>query len=84
MTMFRNTIAAVAVTAGMFTANGAFAYERWIDIHNVGDSTLVAVQISDIDRTDWGVLYGSGRFFRRLAGHLVNDSIELQLRLLTA
>jgi polyisoprenoid-binding protein YceI len=37
-----------------------------------------------IDRTDWGVLYGSGRFFRRLAGHLVNDSIELQLRLVTA
>jgi rhodanese-related sulfurtransferase/polyisoprenoid-binding protein YceI len=37
-----------------------------------------------LDRTDWGVLYGSGRFFRRLAGHLVNDTIELQLRLLTA
>lgn len=37
-----------------------------------------------LDRTDWGVLYGSGRFFRKLAGHLVNDSIELQLRILTA
>jgi polyisoprenoid-binding protein YceI/rhodanese-related sulfurtransferase len=36
-----------------------------------------------IDRTDWGVLYGSGRFFQRLAGHLVNDAVELQLRILT-
>ena len=37
-----------------------------------------------IDRTAWGVLYGSGRFFRRLAGHLVNDHIELQLRVVTS
>ncbi|GEP45398.1 YceI family protein [Brevifollis gellanilyticus] len=34
-----------------------------------------------IDRTRWHVLYGSGRFFARLAGHLVNDLIELQIRL---
>ncbi|MES2595510.1 MAG: YceI family protein [Verrucomicrobiota bacterium] len=34
-----------------------------------------------IDRTRWKVLYGSGRFFARLAGHLVNDLIELQIRL---
>ncbi len=37
-----------------------------------------------IDRTAWGVEYGSGRLFRRLAGHLVNDEIELQVRMLTA
>ncbi len=37
-----------------------------------------------IDRTRWGVLYGSGKFFNRLAGHLVNDFIEFQLRILTA
>ncbi|MFM7181124.1 MAG: YceI family protein [Verrucomicrobiales bacterium] len=36
-----------------------------------------------IDRTRWGVLYGSGKFFRYLAGHLVNDLIELQVRILT-
>jgi polyisoprenoid-binding protein YceI len=36
------------------------------------------------DRTDWGVLYGSGKFFKRLAGHLVNDHVELQLRVVTA
>ena len=35
-----------------------------------------------IDRTRWGVLYGSGRFFRRLAGHLVNDHLEFQIRII--
>ncbi len=33
------------------------------------------------DRTKWNVLYGSGRFFHRLAGHLVNNLIELQVRM---
>lgn len=36
-----------------------------------------------LDRTRWGVLYGSGKFFRSLAGHLVNDRIELQVKLVT-
>lgn len=36
-----------------------------------------------IDRTQWGVLYGSGKFFQRLAGHLVNDELELQVRMIT-
>ncbi|RBP37710.1 rhodanese-related sulfurtransferase [Roseimicrobium gellanilyticum] len=36
-----------------------------------------------IDRTKWGILYGSGKFFQRLAGHLVNDELELQVRILT-
>lgn len=41
----------------------------------------VAQASFSIDRTRWGVLYGSGRFFTRLAGHLVNDLIELQVRI---
>ena len=36
-----------------------------------------------IDRTRWGVIYGSGKFFQRLAGHLVNDRIELSVKLVT-
>ncbi|QIF04881.1 YceI family protein [Roseimicrobium sp. ORNL1] len=36
-----------------------------------------------LDRTQWGILYGSGKFFQRLAGHLVNDDLELQVRILT-
>lgn len=34
-----------------------------------------------IDRTHWGMRYGSGKFFSRLAGHLVNDHIGLQLKI---
>ena len=36
-----------------------------------------------IDRTQWNVLYGSGKYFRHLAGHLVNDLIEIQIRIVT-
>ncbi len=37
-----------------------------------------------IDRTEWNIIYGSGRFFHRLAGHMVNDLIELQARILSS
>lgn len=33
------------------------------------------------DRTDWGSAYGSGKFFQSLGRHLVNDLIEIQVRL---
>lgn len=36
------------------------------------------------DRTSWNVMYGSGRYFENLAGHLVNDEIEVRLRLVLA
>ena len=36
------------------------------------------------DRTRWNVMYGSSRFFDGLAGHLVNDEIEVRLRLVLA
>jgi rhodanese-related sulfurtransferase/polyisoprenoid-binding protein YceI len=36
-----------------------------------------------IDRTLWDVLYGSGKYFRNLGGHLVNDMIDIQLRIVT-
>lgn len=45
------------------------------------DHRCVAQAAFSIDRTRWGVLYGSGSFFSRLAGHLVNDLIELQVRI---
>jgi rhodanese-related sulfurtransferase len=35
-----------------------------------------------LDRTLWNVRYGSGKFFQRLGRHLVNDLVELQVRLL--
>lgn len=36
-----------------------------------------------IDRTQWGILYGSGKFFHRLAGHLVNDLIDFDVKIVT-
>jgi len=37
----------------------------------------------DLDRTRWGIIYGSTRFFEHLGMHLVFDSITIQLRLIT-
>ena len=35
----------------------------------------------DIDRTRWGVIYGSSRFFEHLGMHLVFDLISIEMRL---
>lgn len=35
----------------------------------------------DVDRTRWGIIYGSSRFFEHLGMHLVFDLISIQLRL---
>lgn len=41
----------------------------------------VAQAVIAIDRTRWGIIYGSGRFFHRLAGHLVNDLVEIEVKI---
>ena len=48
------------------------------------DGKLAAQASFAIDRTKWNVVYGSGKFFRNLGGHLVNDLIDLNLRIVTA
>lgn len=48
------------------------------------DGRLAAQATLEIDRCRWNVIYGSGRFFSHLGGHLVNDFIEVRLRLVTA
>lgn len=48
------------------------------------EGKAVAQAAFSIDRTRWGVLYGSGKFFARLAGHLVRDELEFQLKIVTA
>ena len=45
------------------------------------DKTLTAVAQVEIDRTRWNVLYGSGRFFKMLGKHLVNDAIDLLVKI---
>ena len=42
---------------------------------------LLARAHFDIDRTEWGVLYGSGKFYEKLGKHLVNDHISLDLKI---
>jgi polyisoprenoid-binding protein YceI len=36
----------------------------------------------DLDRTRWGVNYGSGKLYEDLGMHLVNDDVSLQVRLI--
>jgi len=36
-----------------------------------------------IDRTEWGVRYGSGQWFKNLGQHLVNDQIEIGLKVVS-
>ena len=54
MTMFRSTIAAVAVTAGLFAANTASAFERWVDVVNNGGSAIYSVYITNVDDRSYG------------------------------
>ncbi|GFE60269.1 YceI family protein [Geobacter sp. AOG2] len=43
------------------------------------DDQLKARVLCDLDRTHWGVLYGSGRFFEKLGMHLVNEIVTVEL-----
>jgi polyisoprenoid-binding protein YceI len=43
------------------------------------DGSLKAQAALDLDRTAWGVCYGSGRLYERLGMHLVNDLISIEL-----
>ena len=48
------------------------------------DGSLVAQANFDLDRTQWGIIYGSSRFFKHLGMHLVFDVISIDLRIVTA
>ncbi|MGA8660399.1 MAG: YceI family protein [Chthoniobacterales bacterium] len=47
------------------------------------DGKAAAQAVLSFDRTHWNVLYGSGRFFQRLGMHLVNDLIDLEIKIVT-
>jgi rhodanese-related sulfurtransferase len=42
---------------------------------------FVAQAVLEFDRTLWGSIYGSGAFFKNVGMHLVNDLVEIQVRL---
>lgn len=70
---------------GMLTLKDVTAPLAFKAAHGITADGKAAAQASfAIDRTKWNVKYGSGRLFRNLDGHLVNDLIELQLRIVTA
>jgi len=54
MNMFRITIAAVTVAAGLVAANTASAFERWIDIVNSGNSAIYSVFITNVADPNYG------------------------------
>jgi len=43
------------------------------------DGSIKAQATLDLDRTLWGVSYGSGKFYERLGMHLVHDLISVEL-----
>lgn len=43
------------------------------------DGQIKVRMLCDLDRTQWGILYGSGRFFGKLGMHLVNDVVTIEL-----
>jgi polyisoprenoid-binding protein YceI len=47
------------------------------------EGAFVAQARLDIDRTLWGSVYGSAKFFGRLGQHLVNDLVHLYLKVVT-
>ncbi len=53
-----------------------------VAVRSIGDAGGLALAgHCDLDRTRWGVLYGSARFFRHLGYHRVDDAISLDFRL---
>jgi polyisoprenoid-binding protein YceI len=50
-------------------------------IENLADGAMAAEAHFDLDRTRWGVIYGSGRFFEHLGMHLVYDPVSIQVRI---
>jgi polyisoprenoid-binding protein YceI/rhodanese-related sulfurtransferase len=46
--------------------------------------TLGAQAELHFDRTRWGAIYGSGKFFDRLGQHLVNDLVHLHVKIVAA
>ena len=47
------------------------------------EGKLAAQASFSFDRTMWEVIYGSGRFFSNLGMHLVNDLIDIDLKIVT-
>lgn len=45
---------------------------------DIGDSRAVATGKLELDRTRWGIHYGSGKFFKSLGDKLIYDNFDLE------
>lgn len=52
-----------------------------VQLRNLDENRLVMQGNLDLDRTEWGVIYGSSRFFQHLGYHVVYDLISIEFRL---
>lgn len=69
---------------GELTLCGVSTNQEFDATINQDDSgALIAEAHFDFDRTRWGIIYGSTRFYKHLGMHLVFDLISLQLRVKT-
>jgi len=50
-----------------------------MEIVSQADGSIKLRSSFDIDRTQWGIIYGSGRFFEKLGMHLVSNIISIEL-----
>lgn len=50
-------------------------------VASADDSHITVQGVLELDRTQFGSIYGSGRFFRFLGKHIVNDHISLHIKL---
>ena len=66
-------------TLNMRGANADISFPA--TVAHLPEGQLAAEAHFDIDRTRWGVIYGSGRYFEHLGMHLVYDLISVQIRI---
>ncbi|WP_052812984.1 YceI family protein [Desulfonatronum thioautotrophicum] len=50
------------------------------NLRSLDDGKIAIIANFDMDRTKWGVIYGSARFFKFLSYHIVFDAISIDLR----
>ena len=73
------------IVTGSFTLKGISApIILGASVGLTPDGRLAAQGSFLLDRTVWGVIYGSGKFFRRLGMHLVNDLVDIEVAVATA
>lgn len=68
--------------SGILTLRGIAVEQNFsATLTQTADGALAAEAHFDFDRTRWGIIYGSTRFFEHLGMHLVFDHISIQLRI---